>query len=101
MNIMESSDRLQYDDLKAYLMAHRCEDGQKPTHTRIGNKADIKGESIIFQRKMKTSSCLCSSGIVLKNGAEYLTENSWGRGAIAVDLDFRYETISKQTAQRV
>ncbi len=94
MNIMESSDRLQYDDLKAYLMAHRCEDGQKPTHTRIGNKADIKGGKYYIPEEDENEFLFhVHREIVLKNGAEYLTEKQLGEGgAIAVDLDFRYET---------
>ena len=88
------SEQTKLPNLKAFLLSHKCETGQKPTHTRIGNKADIRGGSYYISPEDESEFLHhYHNDIILKGGEEYLTEKQLGEGGpIAVDLDFRYDT---------
>ena len=83
-----------HPDLRAFLLSHKCEGEQKPTHTRIGDKASIRGGKYYIPPEEEPEFLEhYYNEIVRKGGAEYLTEKQLGEGgAIAVDLDFRYDT---------
>lgn len=87
------SEQTKLPNLKAFLQSHKCETGQKPTHTRIGNKADIRGGSYYISPEDESEFLHhYHNEIILKGGEEYLTEKQLGEGGpIAIDLDFRYE----------
>jgi P4 family phage/plasmid primase-like protien len=78
-----------------YLNKHYAtkESGKEITHTRIGDKQEIKGgcyhiDTTDYPEFMK----LYAEEVVLKNGLEYLTEKQLENdGPILVDLDLHYE----------
>ena len=81
-------------DLRAFLMSHRCDGDQKPTHTRIGDKVNIRGGKYYIPQEEEPEFLEhYYNDIVVKGGDEYLTEKQLGEGgAIAIDLDFRYDS---------
>ena len=91
---MDENDREKlHPDLRSFLMSHRCEGDNKPTHTRIGDKASIRGGKYFIPPEEEEEFLRhYHHDVVKKNGSEYLTEKQLGEGgAIAVDLDFRYD----------
>ena len=91
---MDENDREKlHPDLRSFLMSHRCEGDNKPTHTRIGDKASIRGGKYFIPPEEEEEFLRhYYHDVVKKNGSEYLTEKQLGEGgAIAVDLDFRYD----------
>ena len=83
-----------HPDLRSFLISHKCEGDNKPTHTRIGDKASIRGGKYFIPPEEEDEFLRhYHAEIVKKNGAEYLTEKQLGEGgAVAIDLDFRYDT---------
>ena len=82
-----------HPDLRSVLVSHKCEGDNKPTHTRIGDKASIRGGKYCIPPEEEEEFLRhYYREIVKKNGSEYLTEKQLGEGGpIAVDLDFRYD----------
>ncbi len=82
-----------HQDLRSFLISHKCEGDNKPTHTRIGDKASIRGGKYFIPLEDETEFLEhYYNDIVKKNGSEYLTEKQLGEGgAVAIDLDFRYD----------
>ncbi len=78
-----------------YLNSHYAskESGKEITHTRIGDKQDIKGGCYhISPSDYSTFMKLYAEEVVLKNGLEYLTEKQLENdGPILVDLDLHYD----------
>jgi P4 family phage/plasmid primase-like protien len=82
-----------HPDLRSFLVSHKCEGDNKPTHTRIGDKGSIRGGKYYIPVEEEPEFLEhYYNEIVKKNGSEYLTEKQLGEGgAVAVDLDFRYD----------
>jgi P4 family phage/plasmid primase-like protien len=79
-------------DLKTFLNAHRCDAGNKPTHTRIGDKGAIRGGkySIDSDKQLEFTQHY-HKAVIMEGSSEYLTEKQLGEGgAIAIDIDLRY-----------
>jgi P4 family phage/plasmid primase-like protien len=78
-----------------YLNNHYAskESGKEITHTRIGDKQEIKGGCYhISPSDYSTFMKLYAEEVVLKNGLEYLTEKQLENdGPILVDLDLHYD----------
>jgi len=87
----------QFTDLTEFLARHNTknikdETPSSPTHTRIGDKnLNVYGASfVILPEVLPTFYQLYYTEIFVKKKMEYLTEKQIERGAILIDLDFRY-----------
>ena len=90
--------KLQHAGLKQFLVANRAEGDVKPTNTRIGDKASIRGGKYAIDNDAESEFLHHYFAEVVQGGAdEYLTEKQLGEGGpIVVDLDFRYDPDIKE-----
>ena len=82
-----------FSKLPDFLSAHKCLEGQKATHTRIGDKSlNIYGGSFVIPPADLPEFYRLYSDHVFKQGKkEYLTERQLDKnGQMVVDMDFRY-----------
>lgn len=80
--------------LTPFLNKHYVQKGQKYTHTRIGDKKDIKGGTYCIEGDdLLMFQTLYYNEVIKGDKMEYLTEKQPKiSGGIYVDLDFRYNT---------
>jgi len=84
-----------FKDLNEFLIKHKTESGETPTHTRIPDKKlGIYGGSWrIHKEELPTFHRLYVEHVFVKNKPEYLTEKQQesGQGPLLIDLDFKYK----------
>ena len=83
-----------HKNLTQFLSAHRSEGDAKPTHTRIGDKGNIRGGKYSIDEKDEEEFYHhYFTQVVQGREVEYLTEKQMGEhGPAVVDLDFRYDS---------
>lgn len=79
--------------LTNFLLTHKAEDGNKPTHTRIGDKdLGIYGGKYHFGSNEQEFYKLLYNEVYNGVTYEYLTEKQRPDGTVIADFDFRYPT---------
>jgi P4 family phage/plasmid primase-like protien len=83
-----------HKNLIQFLSAHRSEGDAKPTHTRIGDKGNIRGGKYSIDEADEDEFYHhYFTQIIQAREIEYLTEKQLGEhGPAVVDLDFRYDS---------